>query len=550
MKRFIILSTLVLLMSILFVQTSTTETVHAQQDNSTCRVEDNSISFNPYHGDVEASDIFQKNPDGSIKAKTLLTVKMKLLDCKPDKLLEFRIFEDDDQRAYYSTLDDDNGPGMTVKIYPPADGNLEIRWWPGTYGCDNYGDGNSNGCEYEVAMLNPESMVLWHSDLESQNDSDHYIDFTCPEIALASGLPPNSSCPETVDWRFDSTNGILGLSPETTSVTPSGPCAKMNPDTKKMEWDPNCYEFISDFPFTDDVGNLINKIEGPTTIGGFLNSLFQAVIGIAGVLAVIMIIYHAWTYLTSENITEKVLLKEKLLKVLLGLVLLLGAYVILRTINPNLLNLEPNIKNIELSTAGEDGSIPTGKGANPGKTYTQNDACPGQSATQPNETCVLIPDSINVKPGAGKYSEKDLVARLSQLKTALTSKGITEWRITEAWKPTVTHISSCHPLGTCVDINYTGNIQSTYPTAEQIKKVTEAADSVGLCAIYEVFGKDQKTIGGNTYKGEGLFNYYISQGLKSSKDGKKNDHLIYIPTHPNSSATAHFSVYNHSCPKP
>ncbi len=136
-------------------------------------------------------------------------------------------------------------------------------------------------------------------------------------------------------WVFEQSNGG--------TPTPVDPTAGT---TATTGGDENTYELISDLPLLTELGENLDSIPDGSGIGGILNAIFTIAIGIAGILAVVMIIYHAWEYLTTESITTKVLLKDKLLKIVLGILLLLGSTIILRTINPDLLNLEPNIDNI------------------------------------------------------------------------------------------------------------------------------------------------------------------------------------------------------------
>ena len=75
-------------------------------------------------------------------------------------------------------------------------------------------------------------------------------------------------------------------------------------------------------------------------IGKYFNILFNIAIGICGVLAVIMLIIHGISYMTSESFTEKAELKKKIWGPIGGLLLALGAYAILNTIDPALTGSE------------------------------------------------------------------------------------------------------------------------------------------------------------------------------------------------------------------
>ena len=75
---------------------------------------------------------------------------------------------------------------------------------------------------------------------------------------------------------------------------------------------------------------------------GYLNVMINLFIGICAVLAMIMIVMGGIQYMTSELISGKEAGKEQVTHAVLGLLLALGAYAILNTINPDLLNIGLN----------------------------------------------------------------------------------------------------------------------------------------------------------------------------------------------------------------
>jgi hypothetical protein len=74
----------------------------------------------------------------------------------------------------------------------------------------------------------------------------------------------------------------------------------------------------------------------PTNLGDFLRGFFRVLIVVAGILAFIMIVIGAITWASSDAISGKGEGKQMIQDAILGLVLALGAWVILNTINPNL----------------------------------------------------------------------------------------------------------------------------------------------------------------------------------------------------------------------
>lgn len=112
-------------------------------------------------------------------------------------------------------------------------------------------------------------------------------------------------------------------------------------------WIPN-YNLLAPLPCTppgangcDDNGNLIAF--DPTqnsNLGVYLNMMIRLFIGICAVLAVIMIVMGGIEYMTTELISSKEAGKERIRNAIFGLLLALGAWTLLNTINPNLLNTD------------------------------------------------------------------------------------------------------------------------------------------------------------------------------------------------------------------
>ena len=89
---------------------------------------------------------------------------------------------------------------------------------------------------------------------------------------------------------------------------------------------------------------------GSPTLGQWLESLFTILIVVAGILSLIMIIVGGMTYITSESFGDKGKGKTYIINAITGLVLALGAWVILNTINPDLAeDLDISIPTVSLT---------------------------------------------------------------------------------------------------------------------------------------------------------------------------------------------------------
>lgn len=137
-------------------------------------------------------------------------------------------------------------------------------------------------------------------------------------------------------------------------------------------YNPNCYELLAPIPgFESYIGDPEDKVENIKDINGrvhivnlqefkigdFVNSIFQISLGVLMVLAVIMIVVAGVEYMTVESIGSKSQAKQRITGALGGLILALGIFVILRTINPRLLEIGfgENINSVEIKLDEENG---------------------------------------------------------------------------------------------------------------------------------------------------------------------------------------------------
>jgi len=124
------------------------------------------------------------------------------------------------------------------------------------------------------------------------------------------------------------------------------------------------YYLLAPLPCETDTPGCTNKelaTFDPTSTGSdalseYLNLMIKLFIGICAVLAVIMIVMGGIEYMTSELISSKEAGKERITHAILGLLLALGAWTLLYTINPKILNVK-SLANVTVEVALND-SIP------------------------------------------------------------------------------------------------------------------------------------------------------------------------------------------------
>lgn len=98
----------------------------------------------------------------------------------------------------------------------------------------------------------------------------------------------------------------------------------------------------------------------------YFNLVYKIGIGIAGVLAVIMLVFGGIQYMSTDALSGKSDGKDKMTRAILGLILALGSFVILNTVNPQLLDFTFNIDklNIEVESDTPHSADSSGKFCN------------------------------------------------------------------------------------------------------------------------------------------------------------------------------------------
>lgn len=106
------------------------------------------------------------------------------------------------------------------------------------------------------------------------------------------------------------------------------------------------------FSTLSDLPGLQAGSQAPT-LGAFVNVIFKMAIGLGSVIAVLMIVIGGFQYLSTDMFQTKGAAKERITNALLGLGLLLTSFLILQTINPELVKLDVEIMPADLSSYTE-----------------------------------------------------------------------------------------------------------------------------------------------------------------------------------------------------
>lgn len=87
-------------------------------------------------------------------------------------------------------------------------------------------------------------------------------------------------------------------------------------------------------------GSRLADLYGANSLDSLINKLFNAAIAAGAILAVLRLAFAGYLYMTTDAFGQKSKAKEVIGDVVLGLLLLLSIWLILRQINPDLLNLD------------------------------------------------------------------------------------------------------------------------------------------------------------------------------------------------------------------
>ncbi|MEK7569430.1 MAG: pilin [Patescibacteria group bacterium] len=146
------------------------------------------------------------------------------------------------------------------------------------------------------------------------------------------------------------------------------------------------------------------QLSGNDALGKYLNTIIRLAIGIAAVLAVVMIVMGGIQYMTTELTHSKEAGKERIRNAILGLLVALGAYLILNTINPKLLSTELVIDPVSIDYVYGNSAVVKSSGvascsvATSGACAPSNMAIFGDQADDASRICMVESGGIANAP--------------------------------------------------------------------------------------------------------------------------------------------------------
>jgi len=270
------------------------------------------------------------------------------------------------------------------------------------------------------------------------------------------------------------TTGTTGTITAPQVVDPQDQCKKDGKD------DPNCYALLAPLPLGGPNGNGAIDAGNPdktTNPSAYITGLINLAVAIAGAVAVIQIIIGGFQYITTENFSSKSNARGTIQRALIGLFLAIGAYTILYTINPRLVDLGLTIEPVATSTALTSPNLCAGPIENGVCTQPINPDIAGARQGIGCDHCVKLnalvpqkPPGAYGDPAAGCVAQMPgetapgpcvvdayLAQKLYLLAQTMNDKYHMAWQVTEMYPPTVSHDSECHKTdgnpkaGQCVD---------------------------------------------------------------------------------------------------
>lgn len=107
------------------------------------------------------------------------------------------------------------------------------------------------------------------------------------------------------------------------------------------------YVVLAPLPGVGTESNGTTKI---SNLAQYITGMFKFLIGLTALLAVIMIIFGGIEYMTTDVISNKSAGKERIKNAILGLLLAVGSWLILNTIDPDILKIKIGDINTNLNT--------------------------------------------------------------------------------------------------------------------------------------------------------------------------------------------------------
>ncbi|MDE2001619.1 MAG: hypothetical protein KGI60_03605 [Patescibacteria group bacterium] len=185
-------------------------------------------------------------------------------------------------------------------------------------------------------------------------------------ITTGTGVSATPTCP-TPNYKPDAQGkcnaGDSIVQCNGSSVCYQSPSSPINTTSAATNQGVRAYHMAIPIPCQAFPGSSCPSLDTNPTLASYIIRLYQFGLMIVGLFAFASIIYGALKYILSAgSMADQGDAKDQITQAIVGLLLLLGAFVLLYTINPNLVNIQnPALEPLNLSALPSAG-MPTGAG--------------------------------------------------------------------------------------------------------------------------------------------------------------------------------------------
>ncbi|MEI8130333.1 MAG: lytic transglycosylase domain-containing protein [bacterium] len=190
-------------------------------------------------------------------------------------------------------------------------------------------------------------IVNWQSKIPDQAGLDSTNNPQSFKVSL-TGLKPNGSYIFALEYGPGNTNDYIFFTSYKDLLIPSDVAASTTPAGFgpnaygcSTDGQNNTYCMLAPLPIVDAQGKIdpTGKLNVSTGVGDYLKGMIKLIMGLIMVFAVFMVVVGGIEYMSSVQVGEKEGAKTRIIGALGGVVLALSSYLILNTINPNLVNI-------------------------------------------------------------------------------------------------------------------------------------------------------------------------------------------------------------------
>ena len=305
------------------------------------------------------------------------------------------------------------------KLIIPNTNTLNIQLSAGTTEC-KLQLGTDPNCDYYIAA-GPTILPVGTSSDDINKIPGYYYSYNKQKGELAYDWTVISLLTTPDSWKYISDTGASsdGVAVTLQSAGTTDSC------TGKTD----CYQLYSGLSdIFGAFGTKLSVITQATSLGSFLNAIIAVIIGFAGLAAVLRIMYLGVIYMRTDKITEKLTVRGAIVQTVGGFILILLIYTILRTINPDLLNLTPRIdqvleqiqQNSPTNSANKSSDESqavivspgiTGYATNPTKNISQYDSFFSASSSSKGVDCTLMKADMYIESGGNPNAVSSAKAR-------------------------------------------------------------------------------------------------------------------------------------------